>query len=52
MIDFVFFDGQLWPIDEWLKIAPLTWGCEKPVSVNYNLATVDNEIYQHINYNE
>jgi len=24
-IDFVFFDGQLWPYDEWAKIAPLSF---------------------------
>ena len=24
-IDFVFFDGQLWPYTEWAKIAPLTF---------------------------
>ena len=24
-VDFVFFDGQLWPYDEWVKIAPLTF---------------------------
>ncbi len=23
--DFVFFDGQLWPYDEWAKIAPLSF---------------------------
>jgi hypothetical protein len=27
MIDFVFFDGQLWTYDEWAKIAPLTLLC-------------------------
>ena len=25
MIDFVFFDGQLWTYDEWAKIAPLSF---------------------------
>jgi hypothetical protein len=24
-IDFVFFDGQLWPFSEWAKIAPLSF---------------------------
>ena len=30
-IDFVFFDGQLWPYDEWAKIAPLTFFSERPL---------------------
>ena len=38
MIDFVFFDGQLWPYDEWAKIAPLTLLCpEKEPSPNARL---------------
>jgi len=37
-IDFVFFDGQLWPYDEWAKIAPLTLLCpEKEPSPNARL---------------
>ncbi len=52
-IDFVFFDGQLWPYDEWAKIMPLTWGCDKPITDNwYNVPVVDNDVYQHINFNE
>ncbi len=36
--DFVFFDGQLWPYDEWAKIAPLTLLCpEKEPSPNARL---------------
>ena len=30
-IDFVFFDGQLWPFSEWAKIAPLTFFSDKPL---------------------
>ena len=38
MIDFVFFDGQLWTYDEWAKIAPLTLLCpEKEPSPNARL---------------
>ena len=38
MIDFVFFDGQLWPYAEWAKIAPLTMLCpEKEISPNARL---------------
>ena len=37
-IDFVFFDGQLWPYSEWAKIAPLTLLCpEKEPSPNARL---------------
>lgn len=37
-IDFVFFDGQLWPFSEWSKIAPLTLLCpEKEPSPNARL---------------
>ena len=37
-IDFVFFDGQLWPYAEWEKIAPLTLLCpEKELSPNARL---------------
>lgn len=38
MIDFVFFDGQLWTYDEWAKIAPLSLLCpEKEPSPNARL---------------
>lgn len=38
MIDFVFFDGQLWSYDEWAKIAPLSLLCpEKEPSPNARL---------------
>ena len=29
--DFVFFDGQLWPFNEWAKIAPLSFFSERPL---------------------
>ena len=31
-IDFVFFDGQLWPFSEWAKIAPLTLLCPEKLT--------------------
>ena len=31
--DFVFFDGQLWPYDEWAKIAPLSFFNDKPLNI-------------------
>jgi len=40
--DFVFFDGQLWPYDEWAKIAPLTLLCpEKEPSQNERFWKID-----------
>ena len=33
-IDFVFFDGQLWPFSEWSKIAPLSFFSDVPMDAS------------------